>query len=182
MCPRTRALLNHLELHHAALLAAVDSVPAADRQRQPGADRWSVAQVIEHLSIVESRIAGMFAKAADSARASGKKAEGEAELATGLLDLEPLLDRTERRVANEASRPKGLMDAATALARLEDERAKFRDAVIAADDLALDDTVISHPRLGALNMYQWVLFTGAHESRHAAQIREIGESLRSAAD
>jgi hypothetical protein len=182
MCPRTRALLNHLDLHHAALRAAVDSVPGADRQRQPGTDRWSVAQVLEHLSIVEGRIAGMFAKAADLARANGKKADGEAELASGLLDLEPLLDRTERRVAGEASRPQGRLDAASALTRLEGERAKFRAAVIAADDLALDDALTSHPRLGALNMYQWVLFTGAHESRHAAQILEIGESLRSAAD
>ena len=92
------------------------------------------------------------------------------------------LTAQQRRVAGEASRPQGLLDAAAALTRLEGERAKFRDAVIAADDLALDDAVTSHPRLGALNMYQWVLFTGAHESRHAAQIREIGESLRSAAD
>jgi hypothetical protein len=174
--------LNHLDLHHAALRAAVDSVPAPDRQHQPATDRWSVAQVIEHLSIVEARIAGMFAKAADVARASGKKADTEAELASGLLDLEPLIDRTERRLAGEASRPQGLLDAATAWSRLEEERARFRAVVIAADDLALDDAVTSHPRLGSLNMYQWVLFTGAHESRHAAQIREIGESLRSAAN
>lgn len=182
MRPRTRALLNDLDLHHAALRAAVDSVPAADRQRQPGTDRWSVAQVVEHLAIVEARIAGMFAKAADLARANGKKADDEAVLAPDLLDVEPLLDRTQRRTASEASRPQGGLDAATALTRLEGERSKFRDAVIAADDVALDDAITNHPRLGALNMYQWVLFTGAHESRHAAQIREIGESLRSASD
>ena len=35
-----------------------------------------------------------------------------------------------------------------------------------------------HPVFGALDMYQWLLFVGAHEGRHADQIREIGEALR----
>jgi hypothetical protein len=27
-------------------------------------------------------------------------------------------------------------------------------------------------------MYQWTLFNGSHEARHALQIREIGDKLR----
>jgi hypothetical protein len=35
-----------------------------------------------------------------------------------------------------------------------------------------------HPRFGPLTGYQWIAFSGAHEARHAAQIREIAEQLR----
>jgi hypothetical protein len=50
--------------------------------------------------------------------------------------------------------------------------------VRATDGLALGGVLATHPRLGSLNVYQWVLFVGGHETRHAAQIREIGEALR----
>jgi len=38
----------------------------------------------------------------------------------------------------------------------------------------------SHPVLGPINMYQWVLFNGSHEARHTLQIREIAAQLNSA--
>jgi hypothetical protein len=37
--------------------------------------------------------------------------------------------------------------------------------------------VVPHPALGDQNLYQWIAFVGAHESRHAAQIREIAAAL-----
>ena len=43
--------------------------------------------------------------------------------------------------------------------------------------LAIGQIELPHPRFGLLNAYQWVLFLGAHERRHTAQIREIVETL-----
>jgi hypothetical protein len=43
--------------------------------------------------------------------------------------------------------------------------------------MALGDITVPHPVLGPLNLYQWVLFVGGHESRHAIQIREIAQAL-----
>jgi hypothetical protein len=177
MNPRTRDLLIHLDTHRAALRAAVESVPASKREQKPAPDRWSVAEVLEHLSIVDGRIGAMFAKSADGARAAGRMASGAAGPVLSLLDTERLLDRTTRLVSGEASLPQSGMDAATAWRCLEDARASFRDAIIAADDVALDEVVQPHPRLGSLNMYQWVLFAGGHEGRHAGQIREIAAAL-----
>ena len=45
MHPRTEEVLNYLDEQRNDLRAAVDSVPAELRNTQPGADRWSVAQV-----------------------------------------------------------------------------------------------------------------------------------------
>ena len=68
-----------------------------------------MAQVLEHLSNVEagSRVCSPRPLMSPGPTA---KAEGEAGLASGLLDLEPLLDRAgQRRVAGETSRPQGLL-------------------------------------------------------------------------
>jgi hypothetical protein len=93
------------------------------------------------------------------------------------LDVADLLDRSVRRVSGESSLPPGQLDAAAAWARLEWERVRLRQIVIAADGLALGDLSAPHARLGPLNLYQWLIFLGGHEGRHALQIREVGEAL-----
>ena len=52
----------------------------------------------------------------------------------------------------------------------------LRGAVDRADGLAIGEVTAPHPFLGSLNLYQWLIFLGAHEARHAAQIREIAGS------
>ncbi len=34
-----------------------------------------------------------------------------------------------------------------------------------------------NPRFGELNLHQWLLFLGAHEARHTAQVRETAASV-----
>jgi hypothetical protein len=45
------------------------------------------------------------------------------------------------------------------------------------DGLALGALRWAHPALGELDLYQYILFIGQHEARHARQIVEIGELL-----
>jgi hypothetical protein len=45
------------------------------------------------------------------------------------------------------------------------------------DGLALGRVTRAHPTLGPLNRYQWVLFVGQHEARHAAQLQDIARQL-----
>ncbi len=45
-----------------------------------------------------------------------------------------------------------------------------------ADGLALGNFSYPHPMFGPLDLYQWLVFVGLHESRHACQIRELGET------
>ena len=44
----------------AALRAAVDVVPESKRTTRSAPDRWSVAEILEHVAIVNSRIAAMI--------------------------------------------------------------------------------------------------------------------------
>jgi hypothetical protein len=69
------------------------------------------------------------------------------------------------------------MTAATAAAALEQSRKAFREVVAAGDGLALGTVSASHVLLGPLTLYEWVLFVGQHELRHAMQIRGIREQV-----
>jgi hypothetical protein len=69
------------------------------------------------------------------------------------------------------------MDAAEAWRVLEEVRQGLRESLLAADGLALGEIVRPHPLLGEAILYQWIAFVGAHEARHTAQVREIGQAL-----
>ena len=53
------------------------------------------------------------------------------------------------------------------------ERAQLLAAMREGDGLALGTIEWPHPAVGVLNIYQWLVFLGAHEGRHAEQLREI---------
>jgi len=178
MHPRLQEIMIYLDERRAELRAAVDAVPPGARQTRPAPDRWSAAEVVEHLAMVEGRMArGIFAKRIEEARANGVGLERETTPVAVSFDANPVLDRSRPRTAPEAVAPLGAKDFDTAWAELEQVRARLRATLTAADGLALGDIRHVHPSLGDMNLYQWALWIGSHEGRHAAQVREIAEQM-----
>lgn len=172
MHPRTDEMLRHLDANRVDLRAAVDGVPPQLHDTQPGPDRWSVAQVLEHLARVEEQLTRLLSMRL-SEQAATLEPAADSSIRTR-LDHGRIVDRTHRVTAGERVVPRGKMDSAAALAALDASRAKLRDLVIAYDGVAIDSVTAPHPVLGVIDGYQWFLFIGSHEGRHAEQIREIG--------
>ena len=165
------ALIGELETDRARLKAAVDRVPPGLRGERPAPDRWSVAEILEHLAIVEQRATRIVREFAVSAppRESGLPAPPSA------LDRTVLRDRTQRVTAPVPIQPKGEWDAAQAWTELEKSRIALLAAIRAAEGRDLTAVTRSHPRLGPLTGYEWIAALGAHEERHAFQIGEIAD-------
>jgi uncharacterized damage-inducible protein DinB len=179
MHPRIEEVINYLETERTALREAVERVPLELRDRQPGDDRWSVAQVLQHLGIIEKRIGLGMTKWVTDARTGGIGPETETSSIMNSLPLKLITDRSKRRNAPEEVRPQGDADAESAWAALEQSRETLRAAFVAGDGLALSKVIQSHPVLGPINLYQWMLFVGSHEARHTAQVIEIATQLTS---
>ena len=178
MHPRTEELLRHLDANRAVLHAAVDAVPPALREKKPAPDRWSVAETLEHLSRVEEGITRLLALRLSEAGAAGLlQPERDESPVAGSIDHALITDRRRRVTAGERVLPRGEMDAETALSALANSRAKLRDLLVANDGLALGVVSHPHPFLGPIDGYQWFVFIGSHEARHADQIREIPAQL-----
>jgi hypothetical protein len=177
MQPRIEEVLNYLDTERSALHDAVELVPTALREKQPGPDRWSVANVLQHLLIIEKRIGAGMTKWVADARAGGTGPETETSSVMNSLPLQLIADRSKRRDAPEEVRPQGDIDAESAWAALEQTRSTLRAAILAGDGLALGEVVQPHPVLGPINLYQWALFLGSHETRHTDQVREIAAQL-----
>jgi len=182
MHPRLEEVLNYLDSERADLFAAVELVPTELRDQQPGPDRWSVAQVLQHLVMIEKRIGMGMTKWVSDAVAGNLGPETETSSVMSTLPLDLIVDRSKRRNAPEEVRPAGDLDAASAWTALEQTRAQLRAAVLPGDGLALGEVIQPHPVLGPINLYQWLLFLGSHEARHTAQVREIAGELNTGAN
>jgi hypothetical protein len=166
----TRELLAYLDEQRSVLKSAFESVPVDLRERPPAPDRWSAANIVEHLSIVEARISKVLSERIDEGRA-GLSPETNTDPILPTIDYRRMYDRSTRVKAPEIAIPTGL-DAASAWTALEDAGSKLRGVLLANDGLGLSSITHPHPRFGALSVYQWIAFLGAHEVRHAQQIRE----------
>ena len=177
MHPRIRELLDFLETQRRALRAAVDALPGELRERRPSVDAWSVAEVIEHVAIVERRLAHRLDTLLAEARARDVGPETETSSVLDAAAHRTLLDRSYRVTAAATAQPSGTVDAEQAWEEFEAAHAALRASVLAGDGLALSAVTAGHPRFGDLSWYQWVAFVGGHEARHAAQIRDVATTL-----
>jgi hypothetical protein len=88
-------------------------------------------------------------------------------------------ERLERAVLQspEPVRPRGDVDYREALAGLNSSREVLRASAASANGLALSEIKHTHPILGELDLYQWLIFLGAHEERHRKQIDRTLQSI-----
>jgi hypothetical protein len=166
----TRELLAYLDEQRSRLKSAFDSVPAGIRGRPPTPERWSAANVVEHLAIVETRISKILSERIEQAR-PGLVASTSTDPILPTINYKRMYDRSTRVKAPETAIPTGL-DAASAWTALENAGSALRAMLISADGFALSSITHPHPRFGSLSVYEWIAFLGAHEVRHAEQIRE----------
>ena len=169
-------VLSRLGRSRAALRAAVDSVPRDARDTRPAPDRWSAAEVVEHLSIVE-RIFGERIEQAIQARAAGLDREGRERVKLPDPIEARMADRVNKRNAIEAALPTGALTCEAAWTAFANGHERVSAVVGAADGLALGEVTVDHPFFGTLTIYQWIELMAAHEARHTEQVKEIAASL-----
>jgi hypothetical protein len=175
---RIEELLAYLDTQRAAIEDAVAAAPAELRERRPAPDRGSVAEILDHLAIVNGGINDLLATQVASAREAGLGAERETSPVIATFDPSPILDRSRRITTGERLQPRAGIDAGAAQAALARTQQTLRELLLDWDGLALSELVLPNPVFGPLNVYQWVLFVGGHEGRHAAQIREVAAELQ----
>ena len=171
MHPRIGELLDHLDAERAVLRQAFEDVPPEWRDRELAPGRWSVAGIIEHLAMVEQRVAGALAEKIAAARAEGVGPDTAEGPVLPSLDLTRIRSRATRVNAPERSHPTGL-PADAAWQALERAGEAVRETLRSGDGLALGSIEHSHPLFGSISLYHWFAILGSHEARHAAQIRE----------
>ena len=112
MHPRTHELLEHLATQRAVLRQSLDTTPPSLRQQRPAEGRWSIAQVLEHLAIVERQVVALLRRGVHQAATAGPLPDDDATTPVlPTIDGALLLDRERRVTAGPQVQPSGALDA-----------------------------------------------------------------------
>ncbi len=139
---------------------------------QPGPDRWSVAQVVEHLLLTE----GFLWQSLDAALATevdpewAKKTEGRMAMIKQLLP-----DRSQRFQAPAPLQPhteKSDLSRRELVQRYREAREKSL-AFARETEAPIKAHLVDSENFGPMSAHHWLVFIALHNQRHNQQIDEI---------
>ena len=159
-----------LAASEARLAQAVRGVTPAQAMYRTGVERWSIAEVLEHLVVWESFMLEAVRSALDTPAAPEKRASvaGKDALALGLST-----SRDKPLKSREAARPTGRWtDVGEMLAEFQARRAQTLEFA-ERTQADLRSHFFAHVAFGDLDCYQWLVVMGQHTLRHVEQVEEI---------
>ena len=163
------AALKYLESTRQGVVDATKGLSAAQWNFKSGPDRWSVAEVTEHIAAAEDLLFGMITTQVMKAPA---RTENDDVKALDQLVLTGVPDRTQKRQAPEPLKPTNRFGSpAASLQHFLDSRAQTIAFLQKTDDLRAHAT--DSPLGKKLDGYEWILFIAAHSERHTKQINEV---------
>jgi DinB superfamily len=177
MHERLAEAMDYVEEKREQLLDSLNGMSEDTLQYRVAEGSWTVAEILEHLRLVESGVARLIAKRVAQARDAGL---GEEQSTDSVMpSFAPYRERLESAVLQspEGVRPRADVDYQGALNGLGISRDALRAAAASANGLALGEIKHTHPILGELDLYQWLLFLGQHEERHRKQIERTLQSI-----
>lgn len=154
---------------HASRKMVVDSVAwlsAGQLNWKASAEKWSIAEVIEHLAMTEDFLFGFYQQVAKMpADAGAKAAQGDEEFMKGIRN------RDQKVQAPDPATPKKVFpDTAAALKAFDERRLRTIAYVDTTKDQDLRLKIVPNMKMDA---YQMFLLLAAHGQRHVAQIAEV---------
>jgi hypothetical protein len=160
--------LQYLETTKRGVLEATKGLSDAQWNFKPAPDRWSVAQVTEHIAAAEDFIRGMLKEKIMMAPA-GEPGRDVKKTDDAVLAMVP--DRTTKAQAPEPLVPTNRFGSPEgSVKHFVESRATTEDFL--KTTAGLRNHVADSP-LGKLDGYEFVLFIAAHSERHTKQINEV---------
>ena len=164
---RERAL-RYLAQSREMLIQAVDGLSPTQQSFRPAPDRWSVADCVEHVTVVESNILKAIHRKLQQPPGDKPDTNGKDQV---VLDNVP--GRATRVKGPQAVMPNGRWPDFDECLRQFHAARQSTIGFTEATQVNLRAWAFNHPFLGLLDCYQWLLFLAAHCERHVHQMEEV---------
>jgi hypothetical protein len=137
---------------------------------KPAADRWSIAETLEHVVVVEDRVHAIIDQLPSAPGAEPDRVNSKVEQ----IILAQVPNRSPKFKAPPHVCPSQQWSPRETLARFLENRTRTLELLVEAPSLR--GHVVPHPFFGPWDGYQWILAAAAHSARHTDQILEVKET------
>jgi hypothetical protein len=164
------ALWTELESVRAEVLREVEALSQRQADWKPGANDWSVGEILDHLTIAEVNTGKLTTKLTKEAEAAGALRPWPGDLA-GFRPLPPEPPGPAEAppvVWPSAGKPIGEL-----IATMKAARARSRQSIERLATVDPRRLVFRHFRYGDLDLGQWWVLHARHEATHLAQLRGV---------
>jgi hypothetical protein len=151
------------------VLDATSGLSEAQWNFKAGPDRWSIAEVTEHIAAAEDFLRG---NVEDNVLKAPARTENADVAAIDAMVLQAIPDRSTKFQAPEPLKPTNRFGSPeAALKHFAESRAKTETLLKENPELRAHAT--DSPIGKQLDAYEWILFVAAHSDRHTKQILEV---------
>jgi hypothetical protein len=168
--------LEYFDRTHKRVLSVTAGLSDAQWTFQPAPDRWSAAQNLEHMAMVQERVLGPVAQAL--AEAPPAPADHDCAFIDALI-FEKIPNRSVKADAPEFLVPCDQCNPGEALARVARNYQRLAQLVASTPDLrqhAVESRplqVLTNGTYTHMDGLQWALTVASHDERHLRQIEEV---------
>ena len=158
------------------VIGATQGLSEAQWNFKPAPDRWSIAEIVEHMVLTQEFFLGPVRE--QLAKAPAPSADRDYQQVDRLV-VSALPDRLATFQAPESLQPTGRWTPTAAFDRLLKNYGRLSDYLESTPDLrqhiveAPPIKAISKGAYDSMDGYQWVLAIAAHTERHTKQILEV---------
>ena len=168
--PERQYAVTQLEASRQKLLATIEGLSEAQLNFKPAPDKWSIAEVIEHIGLAEKGIGQIVQQTLKAPADSAKRKE---ITVTDEQVRQRLTNRSGKAQSPEIIKPtRRFKDIKLAIGFFTNARNKNIEFIQSTQE-DLRDRFWQHPATGVIDLYQAILLISAHCERHTAQIEEV---------
>ena len=165
----------YIEQTRNGVIGATRGLSLAQWNFKPAPDRWSIAEIVEHIVVTQELVLGPLRD--QLAKAPPPPARENKQVDAIIINQFP--DRTIKVKAPEVVQPAGRWSPEVAMERLIANYTRLAEYLETTPDLrqhAIDAPplkIITNGEYEKMDGYQWILAAAAHAERHTKQILEV---------
>jgi hypothetical protein len=165
-------LLAIKESSRLAMVDTLNSLGDDDSVKRSDDGGWSIAEIAEHVSIVEAGVGKILDRLISAAVAAGIPRSDAPVISPQVATIFGNAGGVKVE-APEMVHPRGQRSIAESIESLNETSVAIADIFSRVGDIDLTEPRFPHPFFGQLNSTEWLAVLAFHEMRHLDQIRRI---------
>jgi len=138
----------------------------------PEGEKWTIAQIVEHVTIVDESTMKICAKLLQKAQGAGQTSDGRVAISDAFLQKGAEIAKIKVE-APSFVHPTGEKSVAESLAKLDETAEKLASMRELFESVDSCEEKFPHPFFGDISAQEWLALKGGHELRHTRQIENL---------